>query len=116
AGTLTYCIRFDLADNAFDHTAVYDGAIANYLGGRTPDNDNADFPRTFNAQFVKVQDMRYGENPHQRAAFYAERNPKEACVATAKQVQGKELSYNNVSDTYAARLCEKTFAHQSCLT
>ena len=114
-GELTYSTRFDLAVKAFEHTAGYDGAIANYLGGRTPDNDNADFPRTFNAQFVKVQDMRYGENPHQRAAFYAERHPKEACVATAKQLQGKELSYNNVADTDAALECVKPFADPACV-
>ncbi|KKN26135.1 hypothetical protein LCGC14_0877640, partial [marine sediment metagenome] len=72
-GELSHNTRFDLAVKAFEHTAGYDGAIANYLGGRTADNNNADFPRTFNSQYVKVQDMRYGENPHQRAAFYAER-------------------------------------------
>ncbi len=114
-GTLSYPTRFDLAVKAFEHTAGYDGAIANYLGGRTADNDNADFPRTFNSQFVKVQDMRYGENPHQRAAFYAERNPQEACVATAKQLQGKELSYNNVADTDAALECVKPFADPACV-
>ena len=114
-GDLTYSTRFDLAVKAFEHTAGYDGAIANYLGGRTPDNDNADFPRTFNAQFVKVQDMRYGENPHQRAAFYAERNPREACVATAEQLQGKELSFNNVADTDAALECVKPFADPACV-
>ena len=114
-GQLSYDTRFDLAVKAFEHTAGYDGAIANYLGGRTPDNDNPDFPRTFNAQFVKVQDMRYGENPHQRAAFYAERQPKEACVATAKQLQGKELSFNNVADTDAALECVKPFADPACV-
>ena len=114
-GQLSYGTRFDLAVRAFEHTAGYDGAIANYLGGRTPDNDNADFPRTFNAQYVKVQDMRYGENPHQRAAFYAERNPKEACVATARQLQGKDLSYNNVADTDAALECVKPFADPACV-
>lgn len=114
-GQLTHRTRFDLAVKAFEHTAGYDGAIANYLGGRTADNDNADFPRTFNSQYVKVQDMRYGENPHQRAAFYAERNPKEACVATATQLQGKELSYNNVADTDAALECVKPFADPACV-
>ncbi|MDC0662401.1 bifunctional phosphoribosylaminoimidazolecarboxamide formyltransferase/IMP cyclohydrolase [Marinobacter sp. SS21] len=114
-GTLSHPTRFDLAVKAFEHTAGYDGAIANYLGGRTADNDNADFPRTFNSQFVKVQDMRYGENPHQRAAFYAERHPQEACVATAKQLQGKELSYNNVADTDAALECVKPFADPACV-
>jgi len=114
-GELTFATRFDLAVKAFEHTAGYDGAVANYLGGRTADNDNADFPRTFNAQFVKVQDMRYGENPHQRAAFYAERNPKEASVATATQLQGKALSYNNVADTDAALECVKPFADPACV-
>ena len=114
-GELTFATRFDLAVKAFEHTAGYDGAIANYLGGRTADNDNPDFPRTFNAQFVKVQDMRYGENPHQRAAFYAERYPKEACVATATQLQGKALSYNNVADTDAALECIKPFADPACV-
>ena len=114
-GALSFETRFDLAVKAFEHTAGYDGAIANYLGGRTADNQNEDFPRTFNAQFVKVQDMRYGENPHQRAAFYAERNPREASVATAKQLQGKELSYNNVADTDAALECVKPFADPACV-
>ena len=114
-GELSYTTRFDLAVKAFEHTAGYDGAIAKYLGGRTSDNDNADFPRTFNTQFLKVQDMRYGENPHQRAAFYTERNPREACIATAKQLQGKELSYNNVADTDAALECVKPFADPACV-
>ncbi|MCH8499954.1 MAG: bifunctional phosphoribosylaminoimidazolecarboxamide formyltransferase/IMP cyclohydrolase [Marinobacter sp.] len=114
-GALSFETRFDLAVKAFEHTAGYDGAIANYLGGRTADNQNEDFPRTFNTQFIKVQDMRYGENPHQRAAFYAERNPREASVATAKQLQGKELSYNNVADTDAALECVKPFADPACV-
>ncbi|HEA53025.1 bifunctional phosphoribosylaminoimidazolecarboxamide formyltransferase/IMP cyclohydrolase [Marinobacter antarcticus] len=114
-GELSHNTRFDLAVKAFEHTAGYDGAIANYLGGRTADNNNADFPRTFNSQYVKVQDMRYGENPHQRAAFYAERNPKEACIATATQLQGKALSYNNVADTDAALECVKPFADPACV-
>jgi len=114
-GQLTQKTRFDLAVTAFEHTAGYDGAIANYLGGRTADNDNPDLPRTFNTQFVKVQDMRYGENPHQRAAFYSERQPREACIATARQLQGKELSYNNVADTDAALECVKPFADPACV-
>jgi phosphoribosylaminoimidazolecarboxamide formyltransferase/IMP cyclohydrolase len=114
-GQLRYQTRFDLAVRAFEHTAAYDGAIANYLGGRVEDNANTDFPRTFNTQFVKVQDMRYGENPHQRAAFYTERNPREACVATAHQIQGKALSFNNVADTDAALECVKPFADPACV-
>ncbi|OEY65687.1 bifunctional phosphoribosylaminoimidazolecarboxamide formyltransferase/IMP cyclohydrolase [Marinobacter sp. X15-166B] len=114
-GQLGYDTRFDLAVKAFEHTAGYDGAIANYLGGRTSDNQNPLFPRTFNTQFVKVQDMRYGENPHQRAAFYAERHPQEASVATATQLQGKALSFNNVADTDAALECVKPFADPACV-
>ncbi len=114
-GQLSHATRFDLAVKAFEHTAAYDGAIANYLGGRTADNSNPAFPRTFNTQFIKVQDMRYGENPHQQAAFYTERSPREASVATARQLQGKALSYNNVADTDAALECVKPFADPACV-
>ncbi|ODC03974.1 bifunctional phosphoribosylaminoimidazolecarboxamide formyltransferase/IMP cyclohydrolase [Terasakiispira papahanaumokuakeensis] len=107
-------IRFDLAVKAFEHTAAYDGAIANYLG-RLVEGGNEDFPRTFNSQYVKRQDMRYGENPHQKAAFYAEAAPTEASVATAKVLQGKALSYNNVADTDAAFECVKSFAETACV-
>ncbi|MAD00162.1 MAG: bifunctional phosphoribosylaminoimidazolecarboxamide formyltransferase/inosine monophosphate cyclohydrolase [Pseudomonadales bacterium] len=115
SGGLTYAQRFDLALKAFEHTAAYDGMIANYLGTieQTRDTlsteDRAAFPRTFNSQFIKVQDMRYGENPHQAAAFYKEAAPSEASIATAIQLQGKELSYNNVADTDAALECVKGF-------
>ena len=120
-GGLTYTQRFDLALKAFEHTAAYDGMIANYLGtidqGRDTlsTEDRAAFPRTFNSQFVKVQDMRYGENPHQAAAFYREAQPAEACIATAVQLQGKELSYNNVADTDAALECVKSFTKPACV-
>ncbi|SEI95821.1 IMP cyclohydrolase /phosphoribosylaminoimidazolecarboxamide formyltransferase [Azotobacter beijerinckii] len=121
AGGLTYAQRFDLALKAFEHTAAYDGMIANYLG--TVDQSaetlstegRSEFPRTFNSQFVKAQDMRYGENPHQNAAFYVEANPLEASIATAKQLQGKELSYNNVADTDAALECVKSFVKPACV-
>lgn len=107
--------RFELAVKAFEHTAQYDGAIANYLGRQTPGaNENA-FPRSINLQLGKAQDMRYGENPHQQAAFYAEENPAEACIATAKQIQGKELSFNNIADTDAALECVKQFAQPACV-
>ena len=114
AGGVTQPTRFDLAVKAFEHTAAYDGAIANYLG-RLVEGGSEDFPRTFNSQFTKRQDMRYGENPHQKAAFYAEANPTEACVATAKVLQGKELSYNNVADTDAAFECVKAFNEPACV-
>lgn len=106
--------RYDLAVKAFEHTAHYDGNIANYLGKQNQESQSA-FPRTFNLQLAKTQDMRYGENPHQKAAFYVEENPKEACVATAKQIQGKELSFNNIADTDAALECVKQFAEPACV-
>jgi phosphoribosylaminoimidazolecarboxamide formyltransferase/IMP cyclohydrolase len=100
--------RFDLAVKTFEHTAHYDGAIANYLGKITEAGD-VDFPRTFNSQFHKAQDMRYGENPHQKAAFYTEANPESGTISGAVQLQGKELSYNNIADTDAALECVKSF-------
>jgi len=113
-GHTRYQTRFDLAIKAYEHTAAYDSAIANYFGRMVPGGTD-DFPRTFNAQFKKAQDMRYGENPHQKAAFYTEANPQEASIATAKQLQGKELSYNNVADTDAALECVKSFEQPACV-
>ena len=101
--------RFDLAVKTFEHTAHYDGAIANFLGKIEHDGETADFPRTFNAQFNKTQNMRYGENPHHKAAFYIEKNPETGSIGAAQQIQGKELSYNNIADTDAALECVKTF-------
>ncbi len=114
---LGFKTRFDLAVKAFEHTAAYDGMIANYLGAIVEGDEEmpANFPRTFNTQFIKAQDMRYGENPHQRAAFYVEANPGEASVATARQLQGKELSFNNVADTDAALECVKPFQEPACV-
>lgn len=119
-GTLSYASRFDLAVKAYEHTAAYDGMIAHYLGRlvgeKKADLQQADlFPRTYNLQFIKAQDMRYGENPHQRAAFYREADVSEASVATAHQLQGKELSYNNVADTDAALECVKSFVKPACV-
>ena len=114
-GGVTATSRFDLAVKAFEHTANYDGAIANYLGRIQTDGSKVDFPRTFNLQFDKVQEMRYGENPHQKAAFYKETHPLEVSVASAIQIQGKELSYNNVADTDAALECVKSFADPACV-
>lgn len=103
--------RFNLALKVFEHTARYDGAIANYLGKQL----DKEFPRTLSFQFKKAQSMRYGENPHQNAAFYVEHSPKEVCIATSKQIQGKELSYNNVADTDAALECVKCFEEPACV-
>jgi phosphoribosylaminoimidazolecarboxamide formyltransferase/IMP cyclohydrolase len=108
-GAVTPTTRFDLAVKTFEHTAKYDGMIANYLGKLTQSGDNTVFPRTFNSQYIKAQEMRYGENPHQEAAFYVEAGAKEASISTAKQIQGKELSYNNIGDTDAALECVKQF-------
>ena len=108
-GAITPATRFDLAVKTFEHTARYDGAIANYLGKITACGENTAFPRTFNSQYIKAQEMRYGENPHQEAAFYVESDITEASVSTARQLQGKELSYNNIADTDAALECVKQF-------
>jgi len=101
--------RYDLAIKTFEHTARYDGAIANYFGCLPANGEQEEFPRTYSLQVSKVQEMRYGENPHQRAAFYVEQDYTEASVATAKQYQGKQLSYNNMADTDAALECVKSF-------
>ncbi|MGD8784733.1 MAG: bifunctional phosphoribosylaminoimidazolecarboxamide formyltransferase/IMP cyclohydrolase [Thioalkalispiraceae bacterium] len=102
--------RYDLAVKVYEHTAQYDGAIANYLGAIQPSGEKQAFPRTINLQYNMVQTMRYGENPHQAAAFYSEANQQEASVATARQLQGKELSYNNIGDTDAALECVKQYS------
>jgi len=115
AGGICQATRFDLAVKAFEHTSNYDGAIANYLGTINADGSQSNFPRTINMQFDKVQEMRYGENPHQQAAFYKETNPAEVSVASATQIQGKELSYNNVADTDAALECVKSFSEPACV-
>jgi phosphoribosylaminoimidazolecarboxamide formyltransferase/IMP cyclohydrolase len=99
----------------FEQTARYDGAIANYLGAIQADGGQAEFPRTYSVQYRKAQDMRYGENPHQQAAFYIESQPVETSIATARQLQGKELSYNNVADTDAALECVKGFEEPACV-
>lgn len=106
--------RFRLAVKAFEHTARYDGAIANYLG-RLTDGERGDFPRTFNIQFARAQALRYGENPHQRAAFYVEHNAATGTVAGSQQLQGKELSYNNIADADAALECVKSFDEPACV-
>ncbi|MGY5538936.1 bifunctional phosphoribosylaminoimidazolecarboxamide formyltransferase/IMP cyclohydrolase [Vibrio brasiliensis] len=120
--SLTLETRFDLAIAAFEHTAAYDGMIANYFGTMVPSygenkegDEESKFPRTFNQQLIKKQDMRYGENSHQDAAFYVEANPEEASVSTARQIQGKALSYNNIADTDAALECVKEFDEPACV-
>jgi phosphoribosylaminoimidazolecarboxamide formyltransferase/IMP cyclohydrolase len=114
-GQLGYETRYNLMVKAFEHTAGYDGMIANHFGARNTNNEARDFPNTFNAQYIKKQEMRYGENPHQKAAFYVEEEPAGASIATATQLQGKELSYNNIADTDAALECVKQFDQPTCV-
>ena len=114
-GQLDYETRYDLMVKAFEHTAAYDGMIANHFGGRDTQNETRNFSNTYNVQYLKTQDMRYGENPHQKAAFYTEANPSDASVSTAKQVQGKELSFNNIADTDSALETVKQFDDPACV-
>ncbi|HDX1177842.1 TPA: bifunctional phosphoribosylaminoimidazolecarboxamide formyltransferase/IMP cyclohydrolase [Pasteurella multocida] len=123
--SLTLETRFDLAIKAFEHTAQYDAMIANYFGQLVKpyfvaEEEDAEakcgqFPRTLNLNFIRKQTMRYGENGHQKAAFYVEQDVKEASVSTAKQLQGKSLSYNNIADTDAALECVKSFDEPACV-
>ncbi len=108
-GDTTLEMRQKLALKVFEHTAQYDGAIANYLGA-----ESDGFAHTLNLQFHKTQPMRYGENPHQRAAFYVEKNLA-ACVAASTQIQGKAMSYNNMADADAALECVRDFAEPACV-
>jgi phosphoribosylaminoimidazolecarboxamide formyltransferase/IMP cyclohydrolase len=108
SGAVSPETNFRLAVKVYQHTAAYDGAISNWLGKKLSEED-ASFPPTLTFQFRKAQGMRYGENPHQAAAFYVEKDVKEASIATARQLQGKELSYNNIGDTDAALECVKQF-------
>jgi phosphoribosylaminoimidazolecarboxamide formyltransferase/IMP cyclohydrolase len=119
-GALSKATRFNLAKKAFTHTAAYDGAISNYLtslaeGSLEGKPEQMQFPNRLNAQFVKVQDMRYGENPHQAAAFYRDLDPAPGSLAYYKQLQGKELSYNNIADSDAAWEAVKTFDQPACV-
>ena len=109
-GDTTLEMRKSLALKTFEHTAQYDGAIANYLG-RMSDG----FSNTLNLQFIKSQTMRYGENPHQNAAFYRELDQDQVSVSSSKQIQGKPLSFNNLADADAALECVRDFERPSCV-
>jgi len=113
--TLSAATRFRLMRKAFAHTAAYDGAIANWLTARDVDGNAVAWPDDFNVAGHKVQDLRYGENPHQSAAFYRDEVPPAGSIATYRQLQGKELSYNNIADGDAAWECVKTFAEAACV-
>ncbi|SFN39501.1 phosphoribosylaminoimidazolecarboxamide formyltransferase / IMP cyclohydrolase [Formivibrio citricus] len=114
-GALTLNTRRQLAKKAFSHTAAYDGAISNYLTALSDNGETQAYPQRLNLQFEKVQDMRYGENPHQSAAFYRDLDPAAGSLATYKQYQGKELSYNNIADADAAWECVKQFDEPACV-
>lgn len=108
-GAVSKTTNFRLAVKVFQRTAAYDAAISNWLGKRTGDGV-APYPDTLTLQYTLAQGMRYGENPHQSAAFYLESDVKEVSIATSQQLQGKELSYNNIGDTDAALECVKQFS------
>ena len=115
AGALSDDERYALAAKAFSHTAEYDGMISNWLTSRGADGEAREFPDRFNLQVRLAQALRYGENPHQSAAFYAERDPPPGTLATFRQVQGKELSYNNIADADAAWECCRSFEVTACV-
>jgi phosphoribosylaminoimidazolecarboxamide formyltransferase / IMP cyclohydrolase len=114
-GTIADATRFELARKAFAHTAAYDGAIANYLFSLDEKRQRKEYPAVLSLQFAKLQDLRYGENPHQTAAFYRDARPVEGSLARYRQLQGKELSYNNIADADAAWECVKSFAEPACV-
>jgi phosphoribosylaminoimidazolecarboxamide formyltransferase / IMP cyclohydrolase len=107
--------RFMLARKVFAHTAAYDGAVANYLTSLEGGAKRAEYPEVLTLQFRKLQDLRYGENPHQSAAFYRDLRPVAGALASYRQVQGKELSYNNIADADAAWECVKQFVEPACV-
>ena len=114
-GKLTDETRFALAVAAFNRISQYDGAISDYLSSFQADGSRALFAGQSNGRFIKLQDLRYGENPHQQAAFYRDLHPAPGSLVTAKQLQGKELSYNNIADADAAWECVKSFEQNACV-
>lgn len=115
AGGLTDPTRFALAITAFNRIANYDAAISDYLASIQPDGTRTMFASQANGSFVKLQDLRYGENPHQQAAYYRDLHPAPGSLVTGRQVQGKELSYNNIADADAAWECVKSFVEPACV-
>ena len=113
-GGIDDALRFELAVATFEHTARYDGMIAEYLGARLGAEPQR-FPRTHNLQMIKAQELRYGENPHQQAAFYREAEPSPGTLAAATQIQGKPLSFNNIADADTALECVLSFTAPACV-
>ncbi|MGE0801176.1 MAG: bifunctional phosphoribosylaminoimidazolecarboxamide formyltransferase/IMP cyclohydrolase, partial [Lautropia sp.] len=107
--------RFALATKAFAHTAQNDGAIADHLSAIAADGSRSDYPQVLTLQFRQLQALRYGENPHQRAAFYRDAEPAAGSLANYRQLQGKELSYNNIADADAAWACVAAFESPACV-
>ena len=114
-GGVTAATRLALAKKVFAHTARYDGMITNYLTSLDENNQRTRFPQVLTRQWEKVQDMRYGENPHQAAAFYRESSVAPGLLAGYEQLQGKELSYNNIADSDAAWECVRSFEAPACV-
>ena len=114
-GGISDAMRFELARKVFAHTAAYDGAIANYLFALDERKKRKEYPEVLSLQLHKLDDLRYGENPHQSAAFYREAQPVEGSLARLRQLQGKELSYNNIADADAAWECVKSFQEPACV-
>jgi len=114
-GSLSLATRFRLARKAFSHIAAYDGAISNYLTATDETGRRKDYPDQINLSYAKVQDLRYGENPHQSAAFYRDLERVPGALSNYRQLQGKELSYNNIADADAAWECVKTFDAPACV-
>jgi len=113
---LSELTRFQLAVSAFNRISQYDGAISDYLSSLDLSTDQRSiFPGQANGRFIKLQDLRYGENPHQLAAFYRDTHPAPGSLVTARQLQGKELSYNNIADADAAWECVKSFDSPACV-
>ena len=115
AGGITQKTKFALSVAAFNRISNYDAAISDYLSSLQEDGTRHEYPAQSNARFVKLQDLRYGENPHQTAAFYRDLHPAPGSLVTAKQLQGKELSYNNIADADAAWECVKSFDTPACV-
>ena len=114
-GSVSQKTKFALSVAAFNRISQYDGAISDYLSRIQEDGSHALFPAQSNGRFVKLQDLRYGENPHQQAAFYRDLYPAPGSLVTAVQLQGKELSYNNIADADAAWECVKSFEESACV-
>ncbi len=115
AGAVSDATRLALAKKVFAHTAAYDGAIANYLTSLDEQGRRGGYPGTLTLQFSKAEDLRYGENPHQSAAFYRDLKPAPGSLAGYRQLQGKELSYNNIADADAAWECARSFVEPVCV-